>query len=225
MHIYGACGTKSCGQDRRLRNPYTVDRDPCFDLVARDYKFYLSFENDICTDYITEKAFNALQLDTVPILLSGASLPSLLPPGSVIDALSRSPEQLADHLFSLLANKEAYQAHFKWRQHYSVQSHQSVPSPCDLCKVATTALSLTIPHKIDNFAQAIHSPEWKKPKTYPDMATWFNGGSGCRFESLMIASHISHGKVLGRSKPKMEEKKEERSTQERIINIISCMYN
>ena len=135
VHIYGACGTKTCGQDRRLRNPYTVDKDPCFDLVARDYKFYLSFENDICTDYITEKAFNALQLNTVPVLLSGAPLSTLVPPGSVVDALSRSPEQLADHLYSLLADKEAYQAHFSWRQHYTVQSHQSVPSPCDLCKV------------------------------------------------------------------------------------------
>ena len=135
VHIYGACGTKTCGQDRRLRNPYTVERDPCFDLVAREYKFYLSFENDICTDYITEKAFNALQLDTVPILLSGAPLSTLLPPGSVIDALSRSPEQLADHLYSLLADKQAYQAHFTWRKYYSVKSHQSVPSPCDLCQV------------------------------------------------------------------------------------------
>ena len=136
MHIYGGCGTKTCGQDRRLRNPYTVERDPCFDLVAREYKFYLSFENDICTDYITEKAFNALQLDTVPVLLSGATLSTLLPPGSVIDALSRSPEQLADHLYSLLADEQAYQAHFTWRKHFSVQSHQSVPSPCDLCQVA-----------------------------------------------------------------------------------------
>ena len=118
-----------------------MEKDPCFDLVARDYKFYLSFENDICTDYITEKAFNALRLDTVPILLSGAPLSTLLPPGSVIDALSRSPEQLADHLYSLLADKEAYQAHFTWRKHFSVQSYQSVPSPCDLCQVVWLFLS------------------------------------------------------------------------------------
>ena len=44
------------------------------------------------------------------------------------------------------------------------------------------------PDELYSFAQAVHSPEWSKPKTYPDMATWFNGGSGCRFESLMIAS-------------------------------------
>ena len=35
--------------------------DPCFDLVAREYKFYLAFENDICNDYVTEKAYNALK--------------------------------------------------------------------------------------------------------------------------------------------------------------------
>ena len=73
-----------------------MDEDPCFDLVARsylshssaaqhihltdmpsllqvlllprEYKFYLSLENDLCTDYLTEKAWNALSLDTVPVV-------------------------------------------------------------------------------------------------------------------------------------------------------------
>jgi hypothetical protein len=135
VHVYGACGDRTCGKDRRLRNPYSVDRDPCFELVARDYKFYLSFENDICTDYITEKAYNALQLDTVPVVLSGARLADELPPGAVVDALARTPEQLAEHLFALLADPAAYQAHFDWRRRYRAASHQSVPSPCGLCKV------------------------------------------------------------------------------------------
>ena len=75
-----------CGHDRRLRNPYQVDTDPCFDLVNREYRFYLALENDICHDYITEKAFNALKLNTIPIVLGGVNYTSLLPPKSFINA-------------------------------------------------------------------------------------------------------------------------------------------
>ena len=160
VHIYGKCGKMLCGQDRRLRNPYEVDHDPCFDLVNKEYKFYLSLENDICKDYITEKAFNALKLNTIPIILSGADLATTLPPNSVIDALSRDPEELADHLYHLLQNKEEYLSHFKWRESYRVVSHESVPSPCNLCS-------------------ALHSQEWTVSKTYQDMATWFNQKSQC----------------------------------------------
>ena len=51
----------------RLHVGYQADTDPCFSLVNRKYKFYLSFENAICDDYVTEKAFNALKLNTVNI--------------------------------------------------------------------------------------------------------------------------------------------------------------
>ena len=75
-----------CGQDRRLRNPYEVDSGPCSELVNKEYMFYLALENDICTDYITEKAFNALKLNTIPIVLGGANYTKLLPPKSFINA-------------------------------------------------------------------------------------------------------------------------------------------
>ena len=152
------------GQNSSLffnRNPYEVDTDPCFDLVKKEYKFYLSFENDICKDYITEKAFNALKLDTIPIILSGSNISSSLPPNSVINALAYTPEQLASYLYYLLGHKEEYLAYFHWRQQFRVVSHESVPSPCDLCR-------------------ALHSQEWTRPHIYQDMNTWFNKHSQCR---------------------------------------------
>ena len=36
-------------------------------------RFYLSLENALCGDYITEKAFLALQLNTVPVVMGGES--------------------------------------------------------------------------------------------------------------------------------------------------------
>ena len=55
-------------------------------LIYIFIRFYISFENAICADYITEKTYNALKLNTVPIVLGGVNYTSLLPPGSFINA-------------------------------------------------------------------------------------------------------------------------------------------
>jgi glycoprotein 3-alpha-L-fucosyltransferase len=45
VDIYGACGTHRCDKS-------------CFELVKKEYKFYLAFEKANCRDYITEKFWN-----------------------------------------------------------------------------------------------------------------------------------------------------------------------
>ena len=46
VEIYGKCGTKKCPRSKKTE---------CFEMLDRDYKFYLAFENSNCKDYIIEK--------------------------------------------------------------------------------------------------------------------------------------------------------------------------
>lgn len=66
VDIYGACGSNltfcSTSHDQN---------DECFEALAKDYKFYLAFENALCPGYVTEKFFRTLRLPLVPIVMGG----------------------------------------------------------------------------------------------------------------------------------------------------------
>ena len=91
------------------------------EVYSSHFRFYLSFENAICKDYVTEKIFNALRLNTIPIVLGGANYSKILPPGSFINAGDfESPEGLANYLHSVLNNSTLYDSYFAWRPHYDI---------------------------------------------------------------------------------------------------------
>ena len=57
VDIFGACGTPC------------PNRNDCKRTLASEYKFYFAFENSYCEDYITEKFFEILQFDVIPVVM------------------------------------------------------------------------------------------------------------------------------------------------------------
>ncbi|XP_030637959.1 alpha-(1,3)-fucosyltransferase 9-like [Chanos chanos] len=101
---------------------YISDKD--FFPTISSCKFYLSFENSIHEDYITEKLYNPLSVGSVPIALgpSRQNYENFVPGDAFIhvdDFLS--PKELADHLLFLNKSDDIYMQYFDWRRHFKVK--------------------------------------------------------------------------------------------------------
>lgn len=112
--------------------------ESCYDLLeSHGYKFYLSFENSLCTDYVTEKFFWILTRKMVPVVYGGADYSSIAPPHSYIDARLFEPQELANYLLLLDSNETLYNEYFWWKDYYQVEAGQEQMVKrgfCDLCK-------------------------------------------------------------------------------------------
>ena len=49
------------------------------------FQFYLSLENSLCKDYVTEKFWKVLPYNVIPIVLNGVDMATIAPPNSYID--------------------------------------------------------------------------------------------------------------------------------------------
>lgn len=57
IDIYGGCGNFTCGIPSYFNDTFKTDEtdEPCRQMMAKTYKFYMALENSLCLDYITEK--------------------------------------------------------------------------------------------------------------------------------------------------------------------------
>ena len=168
---YGACGDLKLLCDKDLVTGDSPEN--CYDMLESKYKFYLSFENSICTDYVTEKFFRIIVRKIVPVVYGGADYSSIAPPHSYIDARLFEPQELADYLLMLDANETLYNEYFWWKDYYHVEAGQETMVKrgfCDLCKklhlMGDNAENSTIKIYDKLVDHWLPENQCKQPKTY-----------------------------------------------------------
>ena len=122
--MYGKCGQlleNECG-------PMSNSKLECRDYLSSKYKFFLSFENSVCSDYITEKFFNTLRYNIIVVVLGGGIYTDYIPKRGYINALDfKTPKHLADYLIYLSKNSTAYNEYFMWKKFIKFLSPNTNP--------------------------------------------------------------------------------------------------
>ena len=133
VDIYGKCtNNKPCPERVSIG---------CEAEAHSKYRFYLSFENSLCKDYITEKFWKILRSSAgfIPVAIGGKSIEDyyrVAPPDSFIHAYNFSSiEKLGNYLRYLMNNDAAFNRYHQWRQRYKIIDSRPKLA-CDLCKLA-----------------------------------------------------------------------------------------
>ena len=83
IDVLGKCGSI---HNSKIPNR-AIGWEAAYEILAQQYKFYLSFENTKCYEYITEKLFTAMKAGILPVAMGGLSKKNyekILPPHSYI---------------------------------------------------------------------------------------------------------------------------------------------
>ncbi|XP_042366911.1 4-galactosyl-N-acetylglucosaminide 3-alpha-L-fucosyltransferase 9-like [Plectropomus leopardus] len=96
-----------------------------YSKIVSSCKFYLSFENSVYKDYITEKLYSPMMRGSVPVVLgpSRQNYEDHIPADSFIHINDFStPKELAERLLYLDKNHSEYMKYFDWTSRYKVKS-------------------------------------------------------------------------------------------------------
>ncbi|KAK3581708.1 hypothetical protein CHS0354_003593 [Potamilus streckersoni] len=150
VDIFGNCGTNRC----------TRQGTECRDNIGKDYKFYLSFENSLCKDYITEKLFSFFPLDLITIQRGHSDYESFLPNDSYINSANFSTvQELANFMKRIAEDEDKFVRYLKSKDRYMLKSHRWIycNALCNICK------------KLNNLE--------KYKRSYKDIDSWLDSNT------------------------------------------------
>ena len=155
VDIFGKCGNLECS---RQKEP------SCLEKLNTDYKFYLSFENSICDDYVTEKYFTRLAYNAIPVVFGGANYSAFAPYQSYINAMEfKNAGELVEYMRKVHENDVLFASHFWWREFYDVRINDIENRAQEYCKLCAK----------------LHDPNLQ-PKIYTNLYKWWVTDSHCR---------------------------------------------
>lgn len=164
VDVYGSCGNLTC----------TVNNETaCRIMMAKNYKFYIAFENSLCLDYVTEKLFYNAQFDVIPVVLDlHGQYARFVPAKSYINALDfPSVKDLANYLKVLDKNDTLYNEYFLWKEHYFME-YSFHGRPALRNRIDPTA------HGICGLCSKLHNPS-EPVSVYRNLTKWWLNDAAC----------------------------------------------
>ncbi|KAF2074521.1 hypothetical protein CYY_004189 [Polysphondylium violaceum] len=151
------------------------------------YKFYLSFENSYCRGYITEKPYQCLQNNVVPVLMVHPDNLKLMPRGSYIYVGHyKSPKELAEYLIKLENDDKEYQKYFAWRNDPAILQEWYDNS---MAVFGDTSIKCKI---VELYIKWIKEGAWTLPKSYPLKNACLHADF---FDSVSTPSFLDENKI------------------------------
>ncbi|UJR36727.1 hypothetical protein I4U23_029443 [Adineta vaga] len=131
IHAFGSCIDKD--ENKCQKN------DPCETEQSRLALFYLAFESQTCTDYITEKFWRALYYGMIPIVF-GPNKQSYLDLGVPKSAFIhvddfQSAKQLGEYLHEISNDYFLYREYFQWINQYQIFYQTNDLEPIRMCEL------------------------------------------------------------------------------------------
>ena len=201
VDVLGNCGKKKLNESvAECAKSYN---DTCIRELMSEYKFYLSFENSLCKDYITEKFFKVLDLPVIPVVYGAGNYSIHMPRNSFVDVHNfTTAKSLADYLKTVAGSSEMFLSYFKWRQDYEqVSEIKLLRTPVgyhDFLKLEPQALC--------NLCQYLHDKSHQN-KVITDLPAFWGMGKNCFsplswLENFRQSSDAKTGKIRKKSRRK-----------------------